>query len=868
MAISGKKYLKISKGQISSRLIERTDIGILDDSGQEITNFYNTKYGALQTVPGTTFVHNFGKDAKVKLHVIHLLDNKEAILAFDATNKTLTLFDYAGNQLDKTSFPYITEDNYEKSNIAQQEDLILLATGDNPLIQINITNNKLGFNVFAIEAKNILKVSNLTVSQSDNSLFEKKTPGDYSFTLTREEEITVRISGAGGGKFYGDVISSISLYAAADGEVYEYTFKANIGDVISGTVGSRGISSAPPNGGTGYNNGSDGTYVNEDNTHAGGGGGGSSSLFINGTLIYEASGGRGSNIGSVEVGGAGGGPLGNVVHTGSSDGANGYLYLRGTDGRVTENLAEDGFVKIFRTSIPVGTDINRPDSQFTNSAVAGIISISGLPISGTSKTTVLFDVATPNETLDVEKYARSIVIGTNFDSESALGVVRITDIEGYISDRLFRVTKIKGPTIIGFDKAYTASNPAKGFKITTSSVPAFSGDFPNTDNNPTAYKNYPNLITFYQQRLIIFGTQYNAEQVLLSNIGKYNNFVDDYLSTSAFQLVIGSDQKESIRAFCLNQGVQIFTNVSEWLMNGQTITRTTGFIRNSQMGTNGVKPIISANGTTLFCPRNGKGLIGFMFNEQSASYMTPYISLFTDLLDREISDICLKRGLDSQDDTLLFVCTKSGDLIIGNYLQDHNIQAFCLRHSDFTQFKQAVQAEENVIILSSRNGYTVLENIDETKRTAHSASYTYDNATGIISNIPEHYENQVLNVYSEKGFIGQFPVINGQIDLSEQSPIPQYITEIGFNIHQVFESNPMNLGAETMAYYKAISNIKLALTPESRHEYIKINKKYGRRKGDMISFVRPQKPMRDCRFTIENDIYPIEILSIEVEIEY
>ena len=72
MARSGKKYLKISKGQISKNLVERTDIGILDDSGQEITNFYNTKYGALQTVAGTEFMFNFGKDAKVKLHTIQI----------------------------------------------------------------------------------------------------------------------------------------------------------------------------------------------------------------------------------------------------------------------------------------------------------------------------------------------------------------------------------------------------------------------------------------------------------------------------------------------------------------------------------------------------------------------------------------------------------------------------------------------------------------------------------------------------------------------------------------------------------------------------------------------------------------------------
>ena len=240
---------------------------------------------------------------------------------------------------------------------------------------------------------------------------------------------------------------------------------------------------------------------------------------------------------------------------------------------------------------------------------------------------------------------------------------------------------------------------------------------------------------------------YNQEQVLFSNIGEYDNFTDDYLSTSAFQLVIGSDQKESIRAFCLNQGIQIFTNVSEWLMDAQTITRTTGFVRNSQMGTNGVKPIISANGTTLFCPKNGKGIIGFIYNEQSASYMTPYISMFTDLLDVEIRDLFLKRGRDSQDDTLLYICDADGNLIIGNYLQDHNIQGFCRRSATGVKFLQSVQNEENVLLLSNRAGYTTLERIDQSKKTAHSTRlFQYNQESGVITLELPQYQNTLLNV--------------------------------------------------------------------------------------------------------------------------
>ena len=97
---------------------------------------------------------------------------------------------------------------------------------------------------------------------------------------------------------------------------------------------------------------------------------------------------------------------------------------------------------------------------------------------------------------------------------------------------------------------------------------------------------------------------------------------------------------------------------------------------------------------------------------------------------------------------------------------------------------------------------------------------------------------------------------------------PQGISEIGYNIHQVFHSNPMNIGAITMSEYKSIARIDIALTSESRHDALTINKKYGRRKGNLVSYVRPQRPTRDCTFTIENDIYPVEILSMEVEIEY
>lgn len=1122
MARSGKKYLKISKGQISKNLVERTDIGILDDSGQEITNFYNTKYGALQTVAGTEFMFNFGEDAKVKLHTIHLSDNKEATLAFDATNQKLYLFDYQGNQLDQISFPYITEENYERSNIAQQEELVLLATGNNPLIRINITNNKLAYNIYTIPAKNIMKVKNIVrpqltnvfrtkltinsasdanqllptidpgwatgtivqpnqtedtpsssfpwtvyIKQSDNTwsgptsfspaepltqLFQKDTPGEYSFTPSSEyKEFVVEYAGASGGKMRywagWQEPAGTRLYGTGGrGSIKSVVIQKTVGSfkgVVGGVGGdgevrpatSSSVSNRPVSigsaGGIGYNSGSNGTSKSVYSNYmqylmCAGGGGGSTSVSAD-TTLYTAGGGGGVggglDWGDLRVyGGAGGGPnggAGNSLNPSSGEkiGLDDVDYGNGGDATDSNVFnTGNGYVRISgRKSVSGSTsvqntwdeavyeyiitgwnqqqvgDLEFKDAKFAVSATAGIVNIT--PVSGN-----LASITAPGS-LDPLQYAQSRIIGTDFDSSSAIGVVRITEFEGSVSGNTYNITKLSGPTIVGFDKVYTKDDPATGFKITTSMTPALSGALPSTNDNPTSDTNYPNLITFYQQRLVIFGTAYNAEQVLVSNVGEYNNFTDDYLSTSAFQLVLGSKKKESIRAFCINQGIQLFTNVGEWIMDTTSITRTSGFVQNSTIGTNGVQPIISANGITLFCPKNGKGIVGFIYNDNQRAFATPYISQYTDLLNTEVKDLFLKSGQDSTDDTLLYICDIDGNLIVGNYLQDHNIQGFCRKSATGVKFLQTVQNEENVIVLSERAGYTTLERIDKTKKTAHSTRlFQYNQESGVITLELPQYQNTLVNVYDEKGdFVGAYNAIKqkeqykwvyekttyctdaplatgnyiysgeeviGKIDfyipgvdsivwfrkgyrwdsgserfytitdapavgddvyrvftaqsgavveifdngirvrvanteyicyrnasgdgitniyqvdqkISEMSLIspvtitvdakPLQVSEIGYNIHQVFHSNPMNLGAITLSEYKAIASIKLALTSESRHDALTINKKYGRRKGNLVSYIRPQRPLRECTFTIENDVYPVEILSMEVEVEY
>ena len=111
-------------------------------------------------------------------------------------------------------------------------------------------------------------------------------------------------------------------------------------------------------------------------------------------------------------------------------------------------------------------------------------------------------------------------------------------------------------------------------------------------------------------------------------------------------------------------------------------------------------------------------------------------------------------------------------------------------------------------------------------------------------------------------FVGSYLVNNRRATITS---LPQSISEVGFNIKSVFQSNPMNIGIETKALYKNIPNLMLAIT--GRGDYLKVNGKFGRNKDNFLTYTRVARPNRNCIFTIENEVYPCEILSIEVELE-
>lgn len=761
-----KKIVKLSKGQIAPELIERTDIGILDTSGQTVHNFQNSKYGLFSTAKSTKYEYNFGANKKIKLLQVQTPDGIDTLLVLDGTGQKMYLVrngSVVSNQIDVSA--YFDETTYQLAGVAQSNEYIIIySRGENPLLQLKVNGTSSPYSIsiglFEIESQSILKAANIK---------------EYT-----ETPIATLLAGALPADTSGIAIGAKYLPNASTppSATFPWTLK------VYG-----GIDDSDP-----------------DNPQP---------IWTDETYTARA---------------------GDLVQYQSDSRT--YAYS-GTVWQIVQN------------NYTADTDYS---GNITPSATTGQITI----------TLTGFSMTAPAG-INPLTYAKNKLLGLWIISKNSTGVCIINEIAtSSVSGQTITITKVNAATLVPFVNTTTTS----GYTIQFSKQRVFDSDYPGTPNNPEGTSNYPLTALFYQQRLIIGGTKGNPIQIICSVQGSYNDFNNyENIGNLAFQLVIGSTEKEEIQNILLNQGVQIFTDKSEWLISGETLSQSSGFVRNSQIGSSSVQPIISANGSTLFVPRDGLGITGFTYTYESASYATPSISLLTNIFNSPIKDMVLRKGYSTTDDTLICLCLENGRLIIGNYLQDQQIQAFVDRSADNVYFKQSIQVDRVLYFLVERNGTMLLERESELYKTACAIpNPTYDNTTGTITGL-SIYNGQKINIYDGNGIFVESGTVSGGTYNLNQTTFPDTISEVGYNIHSVFESNPINVGIETKELYKTIFKIGLAVTDRSKTEYVTINGKFGRRKGNLITFIRTNRPGRDVRFVIENDIYPIDIMSVEIDYE-
>lgn len=784
MAEYQKKLIKLSKGQISTSLLERTDTGLLDDSGQVVNNFFNSKYGLFGTVPGTKHCLNIGvatdinkAQANHKLFKLNLPNGDDVLLIVKVEHNSLTQKDvntlYVVDSNGKKLYEYVpeeilfTSDNLTGSRIIQNNDSIIVITKGNPLYTFKLTlaGAITDYGIFNISNEKVIKVSTIEHKAINPVLYRTVSDvvPDDPFSLGMGEGDYIELSATGTPSITTETYLNCLQIDKGDGHTYW------LNKLYTPTAGD-------------YCKNTDGVYY-----------------LYNGTLWGKVNDYQDTHYGN----------------------------------------------------------------SYTVSAVSGYINfnVSG----GIVLTKPDYYTGTP------EEFARRLCIGCELDGEDGVGEMHIDDITGVTEGNGYRINVIKGRTYLEFLKQDTTYT---GFTLRLSARPAFDTARVGDKDNIFGTANYPLNAFFFQQRLFIAGTELDTTQLIGSQVGKYNDFSNDYsgASTEAFQLEIAGTEKETIKAVVINQGLQIFTDKGEWLVTDASITTKTGFVRNSTIGSLGVEPIISANGATLFTPKQGSGLVAFQYNYETASYSTPTISIYTNVFNTRTHTMHLKWSYSANDDSLLYIVLDTGVLIIGNYLRDQEIQSFVT--SDSYKYIDCIQCGESMFQLVMLDNDKVVLLCEDKNATGSCEVNPYRNSQGWIygltnDNFPfKEGDSVVLYDRYGKAYMTTVPA-TGTIKVNELFGDGIVIMKVGFVINSTFTSNPINHSALTFGAYKTLRKVQLVLTKGSRPDYITINGKHGVVKevsdATMVTFTHLTRPMRECTYTIRNKVYPINIMSITYE---
>lgn len=410
------------------------------------------------------------------------------------------------------------------------------------------------------------------------------------------------------------------------------------------------------------------------------------------------------------------------------------------------------------------------------------------------------------------------------------GRVRITE---YVSG-----TVVNGVTVIPFytDDAITSWTYISGYEEVWSVT-----------------RGYPRTCLFAQQRLWFGGSRDLPSHIWASRINDYNNFKNagNYANDSIDITLLTNNP---ILNLVEQRGIHVFTAGEEWTASETSLTPNDISVKcNTKNGSLTLEPVV-INGVIMYAEKNGKSLLGYVYNYEQASFVSDNMSILSNLLESPIrmsveTNSNTDRGdflfIVLEDGTMLTACValSEGIFSITKFVTEGKVKDVCCLTSD-------------TYIIVERNGIQYLEKLTN-DTTDFTKTFYVDG--DVINNMSEYNGYNVYLSYGDK--VEVFPVYDGQVFL--EAPYKGYATAgIGFPFR--VESNPISINNKTMTCKKRISKATVYCKDTDRLEF-NGQKKKGK---DVFEFYACTSYKDDVRFVINGEFYPVNILSVTLNLNY
>lgn len=177
-------------------------------------------------------------------------------------------------------------------------------------------------------------------------------------------------------------------------------------------------------------------------------------------------------------------------------------------------------------------------------------------------------------------------------------------------------------------------------------------------------RGYPACGTFYQGGHYMGGFKGQPDVLVRSRLQNFDDFKGDQDPVASSPLILQPDIDDlvEIRAIYPGRSLQIFTSSAELYAPDEPITPDNAALKvTSRRGHQDRTQPVDVQGGTFFVDRNGTALREYLFSEAEQSYTAEPISTLGGHLVQQPIDLALRRGVDTDEPTLVYLVNQGRD---------------------------------------------------------------------------------------------------------------------------------------------------------------------------------------------------------------
>lgn len=353
---------------------------------------------------------------------------------------------------------------------------------------------------------------------------------------------------------------------------------------------------------------------------------------------------------------------------------------------------------------------------------------------------------------------------------------------------------------------------ADGTSFTDDFIEANASEAPPKANNPfSGSGDYPNTVSYFEQRRVFANTLNNPQTVWMTRSGTESNLTGSIPSQDddSLRFAIAARQLNEIRHVVPLSNLVLLTSGSEWRVGGQgagALTPSTISARpQSYVGAARVQPIVAGN-IVLYVAEKANQVRDLSYEFASDSYTGQDVTILSQHLveNNTIVDWAYARVPDS----LVWSVRDDGALLSLTYKPNQEVYGWARHTTANGVFESVAAVPEGLVdgvytvVKRTINNRTVryIERLDARKSDPIENAFYVDcgltyngNATTTVANL-EHLEGEEVYILADGNVHPPQTVSNGQITLSNEAEVIQ----VGLPITSTLRTLPLVTGGEAL----------------------------------------------------------------------